>query len=43
MRKWILTFNDTLEEELSKDWKFTEPPAEVEDIKKALMGKAKGM
>lgn len=33
-----------IEDELSKDWKFTEPPTEVkEDIKKALMGKAKGM
>jgi hypothetical protein len=33
-----------IEDELSNDWKFTEPPTEVkEDIKKALMGKAKGM
>jgi hypothetical protein len=33
-----------IEDELSNDWKFTEPPAEVkEDIKRALMGKAKGM
>jgi ankyrin repeat domain-containing protein 50 len=33
-----------IEDELSKDWIFTEPPAEVkEDIKKSLMKKAKGM
>jgi hypothetical protein len=33
-----------IEDELSKDWKLTEPPAKVkEDIKKALTEKAKGM
>ena len=33
-----------IEDQLSKDWKFTEPPIKVkEDIKKALINNAKGM